>query len=102
MIIKYHTNIFDALDEAGKGSATTHIRNMQKIEEHRTLARRIKYTKVKSKKPGTTFVTKQQTDGSRLEITDKISLENVIVAENLKSTTIPKELDHYLMTLSCT
>ena len=35
-------------------------------------------------KPGTNFVTQQQTNGIKLEITDKISPEKVIIAENLK------------------
>ena len=41
------TNLAHALEEAGKGPAATHIINMQRIEEYRTLARRIKYTKGK-------------------------------------------------------
>ena len=34
--------------------------------------------------PGTTLVTQQQTNGSTLEIIDKIPLEKVIIEENLK------------------
>ena len=43
-----------------------------------------KYTEGKSRKPGTTLVTQQQTDGRTTEITDKIQLEKVIVEEKLK------------------
>ena len=47
----------------------------------------IKYIEVKFRKPGTTVVTQQQTDGSTLEIIDKTPLEKVTISENLKSTT---------------
>ena len=60
------------------------ILNIQRREEYKTLARWIKYIKVKFKKTGTTFVTQQQTDGSTLKITDKTPLENVVTAEKLK------------------
>ena len=55
---------------------------MQRREDL-TLARYIKYTKDKFSKSGTTLVTQQQTDGSTLEITDKILLEKVIIVEKL-------------------
>ena len=51
-----------------------HVRNMQRREEDRTLARRIKYIEGKFRKPGTTLVTQQQTDGRTLETTVKIPL----------------------------
>ena len=57
---------------------------MQRIEEYRTLIRRIKYIKGKFSNPCTTLVTQQQTYGRTLEITDKIPLEKVIIEENLK------------------
>ena len=57
---------------------------MQRIEEYRTLSRRIKYIEGKFSKPGTTLVTQQQTHSSTLEITDKIPLEKVIIEENLE------------------
>ena len=44
----------------------------------------IKYIGGKFKKTGTTLVAEQQTDGSKLEITDKLQLDKVIIAENLK------------------
>ena len=53
---------------------------MQIIEEDRTLDWRIKYIKGKFRKPGNTFVTQQQIDGSTLEIIYKIPLEKVIIA----------------------
>ena len=53
-------------------------------EEYWTLARYIKYIGVKFRISGTTFVTQQKTDVSTLEITDKIPLEKVIIAENFK------------------
>ena len=57
---------------------------MQRREEDRTLSRLIKYIKEKFSKPGTTLVTQQQNDGRTLEITDKITLEKIIIEENLK------------------
>ena len=48
------------------------------------MARWIKYTKGKFSKPGTTFVTQLQSNGSTLWITVKIPLEKVIIAKNLK------------------
>ena len=45
--------------------------------------RRIKYIEGKSSKPSTTFVT-QQTNSITREIIENISLEKVIIAENLK------------------
>ena len=57
---------------------------MQRIEEDSTLTRRIKYIEGEFKKPGTTLVTQQQTNGRTLEITDKIPLEKVVVTKNLK------------------
>ena len=57
---------------------------MQRREEDRNLARRIKYTEGKFRKPGNTLVNQQQNNISTLEITDKILLEKVILAENLK------------------
>ena len=88
--IEYCTILSDALEGAGKGQAATHIHNMQRRDEYRTLSRRVKYTKDKFRKPGTTVVTKQRTDGIQLEITDKIPLEEFIIAEKLKSDTRPK------------
>ena len=55
LIIEYRDNIAYDLEEAGKGPAATHIRNMQIIEEYCTLDRRIKYIKGKFRKPGTNF-----------------------------------------------
>ena len=57
---------------------------MQRREEYLTLAKQIKYMKGKSRKSGDTFVIKQQTNGIVLENKDKIPLEKVIIAENLK------------------
>ena len=82
--IEYRTNIVNAIEEVGKVPAATHVRNIQRREEDRILARSIKYIKGKFRKPGTTFVTQQQTDGNILEIPDKIPLEKVIIEENLK------------------
>ena len=64
--IEYRTNIGGALEEAIKGPSATHIRNMKRIEELLTLDRNIKYIEGKFSKPGTTFITQQQTDGSTL------------------------------------
>ena len=58
--------------------------------------------KLKFRKPVTTIVAQQQTDGSKMEITDKIKLENVIIEKTLRSTIRSKELAHYLITLGCT
>ena len=58
---------------------------MQRREEDRNIDRRIKCIKGKFRKPGTTLVTKQQTDGSILEIIDKPPLKKVIIEENLKN-----------------
>ena len=82
--IEYCNNLVDAIEEAGKGPAATHVRNIQRREEDRTLARRIKYTERKFRKLGTDLFTQNQTDGRTLEITDKILLEKVIVEENFK------------------
>ena len=71
MIIGYRTNLADALEESGKVPAVTHVSNMQRSEEYRTLSRRIKYTGDKFSKPGTTLVTEKQTDSRTLEITEK-------------------------------
>ena len=79
-----------------------HIRNMQKREEYYNLARQIKYIEGKLRKSVTTFVTQHQTDGRTLEITDKTPLGEVIIKENVKIFTRPKELVHYLMTPICT
>ena len=79
-----------------------HVCNMQRREEDCTLAIHIKYIKGKLRKSGTIFVTQQQSDGRTLEITHKTPLDKVIMSENVKSTTIPKELAHYLMTPDCT
>ena len=100
--IEYCTNLANALEEAGKGPTAMHVRNMQKIEENRNLARQVKYTKGKFRNPDNTLVTQQQTNCSTLEITDKIPLEKVIIEETWKSTTRPKDLAHYLMKLGCT
>ena len=75
---------------------------MQRIEEYRTLSRRIKYIKGKFMKPDTILVTKQQTDGSTLETTEKISPEKAIIEENMKIKIRPKDHAHYSMTLGCT
>ena len=64
--IEYHTNLVDALEEAGKVPAAMHIRNMQWREEDPTQARHIKYIEVKFRKSGTIFVTQQQTDSITL------------------------------------
>ena len=53
--MEHHTNISDALKEAGKLPAAMHVRNMQQQEEDRTLAIRIKYTERKLRKSGTNF-----------------------------------------------
>ena len=39
--MEYRTNLSDTLEESGKSSAATHIRNMQIREEDRTLSRQI-------------------------------------------------------------
>ena len=69
--IKYHTILTNKLEEEGKVLATTHVRNIQIREYYHTLSRRIKYIKGNFRKPGTTLVTKQQTNDSKLSITEK-------------------------------
>ena len=84
MIIEYSIKFAYALEEAGKGPISTHIRNMQRREENVTLAKWIKNIKNKLRKPVTNFVIQQQTDVDTLEITEKILQEKVIISENLK------------------
>ena len=69
--IEYRTNPAYSLEEEGKGPASTNIRNIQRREEDHTRARRIKYIEGKFRKPGTTFVTQQQTNGSTLKNIEK-------------------------------
>ena len=57
-----------------------HVRNMQRLEEDRTLDRRIKYIEGKLRKSDTTFVTQQQNYGSTLEIIYKTPLKKFIMA----------------------
>ena len=57
---------------------------MKRIKEDLTLARQIKYIERKFRKLDTPLVTQQQTDRRKLEITDKIPLEKVIIEETLK------------------
>ena len=56
---------------------------MLRREEDHTLSGRIKYTEGKYGKPGTTFLTQQQTNGIKLKIIDKIPLKKVIVIEKI-------------------
>ena len=77
--IKYRTNLTDVLEVAGINPAATHVSNMQRREEYHTIARRIKYTEGKFGKPGITIFTQQQTDGRTMEITDKITIQKVII-----------------------
>ena len=57
---------------------------MQRQEEYRNLSIQIKYIEGKFRKSGTTFVTKKQTDGRILDITDKTPLEKLIISANVK------------------
>ena len=59
-------------------------KTLKRIEEDRTLYRRIKPIEGKFKKLSAILVTQQQTYGSTLESTDKIPLEIFIIKQNLK------------------
>ena len=65
-------------------SLATYLREMQDVEQTRKKHHRIKYVEKKLKKTLTTFVTKQMTDGTIMEFTDKVMLEEEIIVENLR------------------
>ena len=65
-------------------SLATYLREMQDVGQTRMKHHRIKYVEKKLKKTLTTFVTKQITDGTIMEFTDKVMLEEEIIVENLK------------------
>ena len=80
--IEYRLQLAHAKEAAGTIKAAVHLRNMNRIEEIRTLFRNIRYMEGKIRAGASAQITVTNADGTFSELTDKEEVETAIIQSN--------------------
>ena len=75
-------DLANAMEKAGKGKKASNLRNLIQVEDQREMYRKLKYITKKTENLGTTFVTVQDGEGNKIDITGKQEMEAAIIDEN--------------------
>ena len=82
--IEYRTKLAMVKEEAGEMKAAVFLRNQNRIEEQRRVARNVRRMEGKIKGGSTTKVVIQDDIGDRVELVDKVEIERAMAAGNEK------------------
>ena len=82
--LEYRTRLAEAKEEAGEIKAAVYIRNLNRIEEVRKIFQNIRVMEKKLKGGSTSKVVITSDDGTKIEYSDKKSVERVIATSNEK------------------
>ena len=80
--MEYRFQLAEAKEAAGTIKAAVHLRNMNRVEEIRTLFRNIRYMEGKIRAGASAQITVTNADGSFSELTDKDEVEAAIIKSN--------------------